>query len=46
VVNYYPTIEEALAAGMFIDVTSDDIDFTEPCCDGSPERPYPAESTN
>jgi hypothetical protein len=38
----YPTIEEALADGMFIDATSDNISFDEP--DGTPEHPYPVEN--
>jgi hypothetical protein len=38
----YPTIEEALAHGFFIDATSDDIDFDSP--DGSPKNPYPVEN--
>jgi hypothetical protein len=42
-VNHYPTIEEALAAEMFIDGTSDDTEFDTP--DGSASNPYPVEST-
>ena len=35
----YPTTEEALARGWFVDATSDDIDFSTP--DGSPLNRYP-----
>jgi hypothetical protein len=35
----YPTVEEALRRGWFIDATSDDIDLSGP--DGSAENPYP-----
>ena len=35
----YPTPAQAVKEGLFIDRTSDDIDFDAP--DGSPEHPYP-----
>jgi hypothetical protein len=37
----YPTVEEALANGMWIDSTSDDLDLSGP--DGSAENPYPVQ---
>jgi hypothetical protein len=36
----YPTNAQAVKDGLFIDATSDDIDFDSP--DGSQENPYPA----
>jgi hypothetical protein len=37
----YPTVEQALRAGMWIDDTNDDLDLSHP--DSSPENPYPVE---
>jgi hypothetical protein len=37
----YPTVEQAITAGMWIDSTSDNIDMSGP--DGSGENPYPVE---